>query len=305
MSKEWFQDTPVIGLFPKEKAVLKLRELGETELAEAVERPAPGKTFGPSDWWSGPPKPWQHTAHSFGHVGAVTPGAEEPMPVHQAGAIAPDKDLMNARVRITLQALRVAAYPGKGIHRVLFDFYARNQVASGVEDLHFNSTFRVQEGESAAVVGYPIFVGLNVGADGVAFKCFTVNVQNDDDEAFLGLLESDVFRSGLKLVSTLQPAIAPLSEMALGFTKAIAKRNRNVPVQDFYLGLDFTAGAFGARLAQGSYVAVQIPESFRAIWDWKDWVYIPTGARLVHREDHDRLIPYNYVVFGVSRYEGS
>ena len=52
MSKEWFQDTPVIGLLPKEKAVLKLRELGETELAEAIEQPGPGRTFGPSDWWS-------------------------------------------------------------------------------------------------------------------------------------------------------------------------------------------------------------------------------------------------------------
>jgi hypothetical protein len=34
-----------------------------------------------------------------------------------------------------------------------------------------------------------------------------------------------------------------------------------VPVQDFYLGLDFSAIATRARLALGSYLAVQVPEA--------------------------------------------
>lgn len=77
-------------------------------------------------------------------------------------------------------------------------------------------------------------VGLNVGADGLAFKCLTVNVQNDSDEPFLSFLESDVFRTGLQLVSTAQPAIAPLSGMAVALTNSIASRNRNPAVQEFH-----------------------------------------------------------------------
>ena len=102
-----------------------------------------------------------------------------------------------------------ASYPGGGLHRVLFDFYAQHQVPGGAEDLHFNATFRVREGEHAAVVGFPIFIGLNVGTEGVAFRCYTVNVANEEDERLLGFLESDVFKSGLRLATTAQPAIAP------------------------------------------------------------------------------------------------
>jgi hypothetical protein len=73
----------------------------------------------------------------------------------------------------------------------------------------------VREGQQAPIIGYPIFIGLNVGSEGVAFKCFTVNVKNDDDEALLSFLESDAFKARLKLVSTMQQAIAPLSGMPL------------------------------------------------------------------------------------------
>lgn len=92
------------------------------------------------------------------------------------------------------------AYPGKGVHHVLFDFYAQNQLSDkNVEHLHFNATYRAREGERAAILGFPIFIGLNVGSEGVAFKCFTVNVKNEQDEALLDFLNSDVFKAGLKL----------------------------------------------------------------------------------------------------------
>jgi hypothetical protein len=95
------------------------------------------------------------------------------------------------------------------------------------------------------------------------------------DEAFLDFLEGDTFKSGLKLATTTQPAIAPLAGMALALTKSIAKRSRNVSVQDCYLGLDFAGTAMGARLAAGDYIAVQIPESLQRVWFWDDWVYEP------------------------------
>lgn len=301
-----FEDLPVIGKMQPGKAAAKLREVGENDAAAALEAGLAQsvESFrGPAKLWPFQDKPWQHTAHAFGYLAPVPPGSSL-QPIQHAGNITPDTFLKGARIKITLNGLRVAAYPGSGMHRVLFDFYAQNQVSSGAENLHFNATYRVQEGERAAIIGYPIFVGLNVGTDGVAFKCFTVNVQNDQDEAFLGFLESDVFKSGLKLAEVAQPAIAPLSEIAVGLTKSIARRNRNVPVQDFYMGLDFSAIGMGARLAQGSYIAVQVPETLQTVWNWSDWVYNPANGQVVNKADASQMIPYNYIVFSVSRYDG-
>jgi hypothetical protein len=155
-----------------------------------------------------------------------------------------------------------------------------------------------------AVVGHPLFVGLNVGLEGVAFKCFTVNVRNDADEAFLGYLESDAFKLGLKLAMTAQPAIGLFSETALALTRTIAQRYRNVAVQNFYMGLDFSHIATRARLAEGSYLAVQIPQTLTTVWRWDEWLYDQVAGRVVNKDDPAQLIPYNYLVFSVSRYEG-
>ena len=221
--------------------------------------------------------------------------------IQHAGQIEADKSLQNARIRITLDRLRAANYPGSGIHRILFDFYAQNQLDSDVEHLHFNSTFRVTEGEEAAVIGFPIFHGLRVGTEGVAFKGFTVNVKNDNDEALLALMESDVLRSGLRLISTAQPALAPLSGIAVAMTTAMAKRHENVPVQDFYLGLDFSPIPTRARLREGSYIALQIPQKLRLEWNWADWIYDVSTGLVVARDDRTALVPYNYVVLGVTK----
>jgi hypothetical protein len=305
---KWFNDLTVLGKLPAREAAAKLREVGETDAAAALEStsldqmPTRGQ-FGVRSFWPFQDKPWQHTAHAFGYLAPAPPGKAQ-LSIQHAGNISADPSLRNSRIRITLDRLRVAAYPGSGMHRILFDFYAQNQVPGDVEHLHFNSTLRVLEGQQAAVIGYPIFIGLNVGTEGIAFKCFTVNVKNDDDEALLGFLESDVFKAGLKLASTMQPAIAPLSGMAVALTKSVAGRNRNVPVQDFYMGLDFSNIPTGARLAEGAYLAVQIPEMLQTVWDWSEWEYNPASGQVVNKADQKQLIPYNYIVFGVSRYEG-
>ncbi|MGD9101867.1 MAG: hypothetical protein PVF45_15395 [Anaerolineae bacterium] len=303
----WFDELPVLGALPPEQAAVKLRQVGEIEAATALEQAEAQEALvlgGRRRFrWPFGDKAWQHTAHAFGYLAPAPPG-DEPRPIRHAGNIAADATLKNGRVKVTLDRLRVADYPGGGTHRVLFDFYAQNQVAGAAEHLHFNLTCRVREGERAAFIGYPIFVGLNVGTEGMAFKCFTVNVANDDDEAFLSFLESDAFKEGLKLATSVQPAIGLFSETALGLTKAIAQRHRNAPVQDFYIGLVFSTIAARARLAEGSYLAVQIPESLQTVWDWSEWVYNPNNGLMVNKDDLTQLIPYNYVVFSISRYEG-
>ncbi len=290
---------PVLGALPR-AAAAKLREIGEDAAAAALEHAAATpKTMGLADWWPFADRAWQHTAHTIGFLPAN--GTRDIVGIGEAKA---DPSLKNARINVALNALRVADYPGGGTHRLLFDFYARNQAPGASEDLHFNAAYRARQAERAAVRGLTIFVGLGVGVVGVAFQFHTVNVKNEGDEVFLDFLEGDAFKAGLKLATTAQPAIAPLSGLALALTKTIAQRHRNVSVQDCYLGLDFSGTPMGARLAIGDYIAVQIPETLRRVWDWKAWVYDPAAGLIVARDDRDALIPYNYVVFGVSRYEG-
>jgi hypothetical protein len=245
-------------------------------------------------WFGGAP-PWRHTSHSIGFIPAGASGAR---PIWHVSEVEADPSLKNERLRITLDGLRVANYPGGGIHRVLFNFYVQNQTGTGVEDVNFNATYRVLEGESAAVLNFPIFTGVAPPETGLVLRCYTVNVRNDNDELFLDLLESDVLRRGLTLGATAQPALGALSSLAVGMAKTIATRRRNVPVQDVHLGLDLGSSATGARLAAGSYVAVQMPATFQHAWRWADWIYDANSGQI--RNTANELIPLNYFILGVS-----
>ncbi|WP_438020352.1 hypothetical protein WMF18_15320 [Sorangium sp. So ce315] len=293
-AQRWFDDLPVIGRLPRAERAAALRALDPQPDAEPE---AQTKGF-----FSSVPDPWEHTSHAFGFLPPAAP-ASGLVDVTPASQIQADPALQNARIAVKLDRLRVAAYPGRGVHRILFDFYARNQREGGEDDLHFNMVLRAQQGQSAAVVGYPIFVGLGVGAGGVGFRCHTVNVKNEQDEALLGILESDSMRRGLQLLSTVQPALGPLSTMAVGITRALAGRHRNVSVQDFYLGLDFGGSATGARLREGTYFAVQAPEEITASC-WQQWAYNAQAQHLVARDDPAVPIAHNYIAFSVCRHPG-
>ncbi|NJO50903.1 MAG: hypothetical protein HC840_17285, partial [Leptolyngbyaceae cyanobacterium RM2_2_4] len=222
----WFDDLPVLGKLPLAEAAVKLSEMGEIEDAEVLEVAEKNDplTFGVWPFWGN--KLYKHTAHTFGYLAPAPPNSHD-LPIQSANNIIPDLTLKGDRIKITLNALRVAAYPGGGTHQILFDFYAQNQLPDTTEHLHFNSTYRVREGERAALLNYPLFLGLNVGNNGLIFKCLTVNVNNEEDEAAIQFLESDAFKTGLQLATTVQPAIKLLSEMAMGFTRAIANRHKN------------------------------------------------------------------------------
>ena len=251
------------------------------------------------DWLFGVPA-WRHTAHTFGFIPAGTSG---PSTIRHVSEVQPDLSLKNTRLRISLDCLRVADYPGSGNHRVLFNFFTQNRTRTRTEDVNFNATYRIREGESAAVLNYPIFVSVAPPETGLVIRCLTVNVRNDNDESFLDLLESDSFKLGLQLAATAQPALAPLSAFAIGMTRTIADRHRNIAVQDIHLGLDFGGAPTGARLAIGSYIAVQMPGPFLRSWRWSDWSYQPESGQIVDTER--QLIPLNYLVIGVSPSPGT
>jgi hypothetical protein len=147
-------------------------------------------------------QPWMYATHKFGYIAPRKPGLMQPQPIQHPSAIAPDNTLKNSRINIRLDRLHIEKYPGGGTHNVLVTFAARNQVADTQESVSFSQTYRVQEGQSAGIAGYPIFIGLNVGSQGVAFECSTVNVKNEEDKTILAALESSPFQSGLKLLTT-------------------------------------------------------------------------------------------------------
>jgi len=300
-----FNDVPVLGALDVRSAASYLAQVGEGEIATQLEeaqaeqsrQSRQGSRSGIR--WPFSNKPWQYTSHAFGYIrsGAL----DREAPIVSAGTISADDSLRNAAIDITLDRLRVADYPGGSTHHVLLDFYAQNRADDRSEHLHYNMFLRALEGQEAAVIGYPIFVRLNVGGSGVGLRCLTVNVKNESDEKFLSFLGSDVFRTGLHLATAVQPALVPFSEMVLALTKAIAQRNRNVPVQEFFLGLDFSEVPTRARLAEGSYVIVQVPDGLVRVWDWDEWIYDGRSGHIVSRQDSRDLIPFNYVVIGVSR----
>ena len=321
----WFDDLPVIGYMSPAEAATKLREVGDNESAAALEaaqeamdilsavrqesspvleKYPSGTAARQSKWWPLLDKPWRYTAHTFGYL-APAPLDNDQLPILPIDKISADSRLKDSRVKITLDHLRVASYPGRGIHHVLLHFAAQNQAANGAESVHFNATYRVLEGQRAAVRGYPVFTGLHVGREGFTFKCRTINVKNEQDEQILEFLESDVFKAGLKLLNIAHPVVAPFSEMAYGLAKGVARHNRNIAVQDIDLSLDFGSNPIGVRLAEGEYLAIQTPEKQELVWDWDDWIYDRASGQVVNKANRRQLIPYNYLVFGISRYDGA
>jgi hypothetical protein len=286
-------------------AARRLAAMGEIELSRALARAVRGGRdvrFAKFLWpQGGKPDPvYRYTAHAFGFI--PKPAGRPDAAITDAGNIEADKSLKGAAVKVTLDRLRVFAYPGGGTHTILFDFYAQHQTSNHGEsqDLHFAQNYRVLEGGGAGISGYPVFVGLRVGTEGVCFKCATVNVRNEDDQKVLRFLGGDVFKKGVQLINQVNPVLPIVTGFATGIIEAFAHRNDNVGVQDFYLGLDFSGIATRAQLREGSYVAVQVPDA--AAWDWSAWVFRHATGQIVSARD-GTSVPLNYVVFSVSRLE--
>jgi TIR domain len=304
LDTRWLDDIPVIGDLPPEPAAARLHQVGEDEVAKTLEAARKKSSHIGKQWWDLPDKPWLHTAHVFGYLSSASTG-NMPGVIRSAENIPVDPTLKNARVKIFLDRLRIASYPGRGMHRVVVHFSTQNHLPHKTEDLHFSAMYRVREGEHAALRGYPIFVGLQVGNEGIRLRVRTIDVKNDQDEALLTLLDSAVFKNGLHLITTVQPALVPLSELALGLTRMLLAHHGNISVQDIDLGLGFSALLTRPHLAEGSYLAIQIPENLAPVWDWEKWVYDPLSGLVVKRDNHQQTIPYNYLIFSISRYEGS
>lgn len=300
-AREELAALPAIGELPLDQLAAKLWELDDGRGAEVARTTPDGELLAQSTsfFGFGAPDPWKYSAHSIGYLPLLVPGTTA-VSLQPLAAVAADASLKNARLNVHLDRLNIYDYPGRGNHKVLLNFSAFNQLAA-TEAVSFSQCYDVNEGSQAGVVGYPIFIGISVGTAGLAMDCATVNVSNDQDETILRALQSEAFVGGLNLLTTAQPVVKPLTDMMLGLTTMLAKRHRNVLVQKFKLGLDFTDGAMGGRLAEGNYVVAQVPNP-QAI-NWSDWVFNRTVGSIQHKDHPDQALPYNYVVFRITRHQ--
>jgi hypothetical protein len=287
-------DSLVVGRMPKNKMYELLRELGESDVPDPTEDGEP-QPMGFFDT----PRPYEYTSHAFGFIPAQSTSAVNPIAIIPAGALKADASLKGSRVRVTLDRLRVFKYPGAGLHQVLVTFASQHHVQGSSEIVNFSQIYCVQDGQNAGIAGNKVFEGLSVGDDGLAFKCMTVNVKNRDDERALGFLDSSEFKSGMKLLNTANPIIPIVSGLAVGITQMVLKRNRNICVQEVIMGLDFSAIPTRARLAEGAYIAVQVPDA--AAWAWTDWVFNPQSGQIVPKLNPVHEVRFNYFVFSISR----
>jgi hypothetical protein len=128
-----------------------------------------------------------------------------------------------------------------------------------------------------------------------------MNVGNSSDKKLIEAISSPAMKQGLKLLTATQPALAPFVGIATGLFKSL--KNKNDVVHDFTLGLDFATGATGMRLAEGTYVVVQVPHPNTLTWsDWKYDVEHGTPVKVnltVGEKQH--VLHYNTLMFRVSK----
>lgn len=248
--------------------------------------------------WNREIEPWEHTSYAYGFVSDADAGSSS-LTIADARNIMADDGLKNSKLTISLDYLRVYNYPGKGIHKVLLKFNAKNQFTTQDEDVNFNQTFSIQEGQRAPISGYPIFIGLNTGTELVQFNVDIINVLNENDEKFLNVINSGVVTNGLKLIGTVNPVVPIITEYAKGITEMIASRNKNRSINAPKMGLYFGNSAGRMKLAKGMYIAVQTskPNEF----DWSKWVYNRNFGTIQTSDGSQTELPFNYFAFSVSQ----
>lgn len=241
---------------------------------------------------------WKHSGAVIGFINPNQDVATGLFSIQSAAGIQQDASLIGQSIKISLDCFYVHSYPGFGAHDVLFEFGGKNQVTTVVEDVRHPLKFQVSDGGAASVAGTPIFLGLNVDRNGVAFEGRTINVSSRDDQDIINLFDSNTFKTGLTLINTAQPALKPYSALAITAITAIASRSKNAQVHNFNLGLDFGNNPTSCKLRHGSYLVIQSDNPI----DLNNYRWNRDTARLQHFSGVNAPVEFNYLIIGVSPY---
>lgn len=284
-----------LGAKQPKSVIAYLREIGDDEAADRLQQTGAGGQGLFLNWGE---EVWGLTGMILGYIppeAAATDDGE----IQNATTMAPDAELKDTRIKISLDRFWVQRYPGRGTHKILLEFAGKNQIETDPEELRFVLTTEARDRSSAAVNGTPIFLGASVGKNGISFEGKAINVSSGDDEELLSALGSGPMKQGLSLLTTAQPALKPFVGIAQGVVSAVLKRSRNRQVYYFKLGLDFASSQTSAKLREGSYVVIQGDQS---LWSWSDYSWNASAQQVVRRSDGQAL-EYNYLIFRVSRFE--
>lgn len=243
--------------------------------------------------------PWNHSEHQIGFIPPSTSSNTITADIKPAHAIKSDRNIK--KINIRLDRLRVFDYPGWGTDKnVQLTFEAINDIKKGDdEQVAFTQGYDIKEGQGAGVIGYPIFIGLNVPNTGVNLRVVTLNLRSDQQVSALGIIDSAAFKSGLSLLETSQPAIAPFTTIALGAAKMLIESGTAKEIQKFQIGLDYDDDApMGVRLKNGSYVVVQAPlDKFT----FSGYEFNYEKGRITKKNIPNSDIPFNYIIFRISQ----
>lgn len=281
------------------EAVTLYQSMNLDEVANDIIKNNENSNLDSVQWpWNREPKAWEHSSYAFGFV-PENDSSDQNLSIFEARSISADESLKNSQVTISLDYLRAYDYPGKGKHRVLFKFSAKNYVnESSEQDFSFNQTFAIEEGQRAPISGYPIFVGLTTGNHLLQFDVEMVNVSNDNDDKLLETLENGVVKNGVTLINSINPILPILTEYATGITKLIASRNRNREITAPKMGLYFGKTPSHLKIAKGLYIALQISDPGN--FDWSQWKYDRNFGTIRSKDGIHSDLPYNYFAFSIS-----
>lgn len=287
-----FDDQEAVAFLSKKDMVAYLSEMGDQESVDALKRSRASAQSG--SFWR---KPYTNSAHALGFI----PEAEEHLafrPIVPAVSIDADKELIGQRIKLNLDSFYVEQYPGLGKHTVTIEFSGRDQNDNGVQALRFATALDIADKDSGGFSGMPVFSGLMVPEDGVAFETRTICVKSSGSEAILGVLKGPLFKSGLSILAQAQPALPQLVSLASGVTQSLLDQKNKI-VQAFELGLDFSKTPTSARLRLGSYVVMQVPDLQTFSWD--NWVFSADAMGIVSAQNSKERAPFNTLIYSLSR----
>lgn len=294
---DWFGAEKPFGDLPPDEAIIALRELGDMTCADelaAAEYYDKPDVFGGPDFLSRSFSRFYRTIQVCGFLPAR--GSS----LIAVSEVKPDVKLRECALRITLDGLHVANYPGYGVHNVLFDFAIQRQSGSGVNPIfHYNAKFQARDGETVPVRNFPIFYGLEPSAEGLTFGFQTVNVSSRFNEGLLKFLAKDEFKEGLSLVGGLSNAVGQVSCIASTLTGWLASNSKNRKVQEFHQGLELKERQAAGGLAEGTYIVAQIPKALESEWSWDSWRFDPALGRLTSKLDGERTLDFNHLMIGI------
>ena len=294
IDESWFGRSPTVGQLGDDERAAYLRAVDDPEAPPATVAGESAQRFRVS--FTGE-RPFDHTGSALGYIQA-TDG--QYLTIVDPREIGPERSLIGKKVAVRLTQALVVRYPGNGVHEILLHFGIGG--GSGLTPEHdFGSTVRCADGNHMPVGGQRLFDGIEVGEDGLSLAMFTVNVHSQGDVQLLRALQSEVFQKGLDLVSSVGPVVGLLSVTLASLAKHIASSSENRQVQQGLVALDLDRTLVdSAKLRLGTYVLAQAPALVNGRpWSWSAYVYDRARNVIVHADDVDKLIPFNYVAVGI------